>query len=134
MVAGFTVNHQQWLPDFPLPYVIAVVALEEDDGARLTTNIVNCAPDDVRIGMPVRVAFEKAADVYLPLFEPDMERSRRPLTVPADREVGGPRPRACAVKFEERVALTGVGQSAVGRRLGLTDERLVELKIAGAIT
>ena len=41
VVAGFTVNHQQWLADFPPPYVIAVVALEEDDGARLTTNIVN---------------------------------------------------------------------------------------------
>ena len=30
VVAGFTVNHQQWLADFPPPYVIAVVALEED--------------------------------------------------------------------------------------------------------
>ncbi|MCW2596849.1 MAG: hypothetical protein JWP39_2737, partial [Jatrophihabitans sp.] len=26
-VAGFTVNHQQWLPNFPPPYVVAVVAL-----------------------------------------------------------------------------------------------------------
>ena len=25
VVAGFTVNHQQWLADFPPPYVIAVV-------------------------------------------------------------------------------------------------------------
>ncbi|MDT5160136.1 MAG: hypothetical protein QOC90_446, partial [Mycobacterium sp.] len=25
-VAGFTVNHQQWLPNFPPPYVVAVVA------------------------------------------------------------------------------------------------------------
>ena len=129
VVAGFTVNHQQWLADFPPPYVIAVVALEEDDGARLTTNIVNCPPEDVRIGMPVRVLFEKAGDVYLPLFEPqepqepqhpDIERSRLTLAIPADREVGGPRPRASAAKFEERVALTGVGQSRVGRRL-MTD-------------
>src|SRR5271163_2183804 len=87
VVAGFTVNHQQWLADFAPPYVIAVVALEEDDGARLTTNIVNCVPDDVRIGMPVRVSFEKAGDVYLPLFEPDTERSGLTLAVPADREV-----------------------------------------------
>ncbi|HEX4091988.1 MAG TPA: OB-fold domain-containing protein [Trebonia sp.] len=126
VVAGFTVNHQQWLADFPPPYVIAVVALEEDDGARLTTNIVNCPPEDVRIGMPVRVLFEKAGDVYLPLFEPqepqprDIERSRLTLAIPADREVGAPRPRASAAKFEERVALTGVGQSRVGRRL-MTD-------------
>ena len=62
VVAGFTVNHQQWLPDFPPPYVIAVVALEEDDGVRLTSNIVGCPADQVRIGMAVRVLFEKAGD------------------------------------------------------------------------
>ena len=28
VVAGFTVTHQRWLPDFPPPYVIAVVALD----------------------------------------------------------------------------------------------------------
>jgi acetyl-CoA acetyltransferase/uncharacterized OB-fold protein len=117
VVAGFTVNHQQWLADFPPPYVIAVVALEEDDGARLTTNIVNCAPDDVRIGLAVRVLFEKAGDVYVPLFEPDPDRAGLTLAVPADRQVGPARPRAKPEKFEERTALTGVGQSRVGRRL-----------------
>jgi acetyl-CoA acetyltransferase/uncharacterized OB-fold protein len=117
VVAGFTVNHQQWLADFPPPYVIAVVALEEDDGVRLTTNIVNCAADDVRIGLAVRVLLEKAGDVYVPLFEPDPGRTGRTLAVPADRDVGAPRPRAKTEKFEERTALTGVGQSRVGRRL-----------------
>src|SRR5271170_3817442 len=124
VVAGFTVNHQQWLTDFPPPYVIAVVALEEDDGARLTTNIVSCPAGDVRIGMAVRVLFEKASDVYVALFEPDPERTGQSLAVPADRDVGPPRPRPSAVKFEERVALTGVGQSAVGRRLMVDPVRL----------
>src|ERR1700735_1670225 len=118
VVAGFTVNHQQWLADFPPPYVIAVVALAEDDGVRLTTNIVGCPAGDVHIGMAVRVVFEKAGDVYLPLFEPDPGRAGQTLPVPRDTEAGRTvRPRASAVKFEERVALTGVGQSAVGRRL-----------------
>ena len=120
VVAGFTVNHQQWLADFPPPYVIAVVALEEDDGARLTTNIVGCPAADVRIGMAVRVLFEKAGDVYVPLFEPDPERAGQTHPIPADRDVGAARPRASAQKFEERVVLTGVGQSRVGRRL-MTD-------------
>jgi uncharacterized OB-fold protein len=120
VVAGFTVNHQQWLADFPPPYVIAVVALEEDDGVRLTTNIVGCPAADVRIGMAVRVVFEKAGDVYVPLFEPDPERAGQNLAIPADRDVGAPRARASAKKFEERVLLTGVGQSRVGRRL-MTD-------------
>ena len=120
VVAGFTVNHQRWLAHFPPPYVIAVVALEEDDGVRLTTNIVNCPAGDVRIGMAVRVVFEKAGDVYLPLFEPDPDRHGQVLAVPADRDVGAPRPRVSAAKFEEKVALTGVGASVVGRRL-MTD-------------
>lgn len=118
VVAGFTVNHQQWLPAFPPPYVIAIVALEEDDGVRLTTNIVNCDIEDVRIGMPVRVVFEKAEDVYLPLFEPDPDRRGETLEPPAPRDITvGLRPMVSAKKFEERVALTGVGQSRVGRRL-----------------
>jgi acetyl-CoA acetyltransferase/uncharacterized OB-fold protein len=118
VVAGFTVNHQQWLPDFPPPYVIAVVALEEDNGVRLTTNIVNCPAEDVRIGLPVRVLFERAGDVFLPLFEPDPERVGHTLDVPVDRDVSVDLRRPVSSdRFERRAALTGVGQSQVGRRL-----------------
>jgi acetyl-CoA acetyltransferase len=124
VVAGFTVNHQQWQARFPPPYVIAVVALEEDDGVRLTTNIVNCPAADVRIGMAVRVLFEKAGDVYVPLFEPDPDRTGQTLAIPCDREVGAPRAQVSAKKFEERVVLTGVGQSRVGRRLMVDPLRL----------
>jgi hypothetical protein len=74
-VATFTVNHQAWMPGPELPYVVAIVEIAEQPDVRLTTNIVNCAPSDVRIGMPVRVVFEHHADtggdVWLPLFEPD---------------------------------------------------------------
>jgi len=118
VVAGFTVNHQQWLPEFPPPYVVAIVALEEDDGARLTTNIVSCPIEEVRIGMAVRVLFDRAQDVYIPLFEPDPDRAGETLDLPAPRDVAAAlRPMASPAKFEERVALTGVGQSRVGRRL-----------------
>src|SRR5260370_39661641 len=74
--------------------------------------------------MAVRVVFEKASDVYVPLFEPDPGRAALTLAIPADRDVGPPRPRASADKFEERVALTGVGQSRVGRRLMVDPLRL----------
>lgn len=116
-VAGFSVNHQTWLPEFPPPYVVAVVALAEDDRARLTTNIVGCDPDEVRVGMPVRVRFEQHEEVHLPLFEPDPETAG-PGPVPEPRDV---RPALHAMasprKYEDEVALTGVGQSRVGRRL-----------------
>jgi len=71
----YTVNHQAWMPGPDLPYVVAIVELPEQVGLRLTTNLVNCAIDDVEIGMPVQVTFEaRDEDVWIPLFEPS-ERS-----------------------------------------------------------
>jgi uncharacterized OB-fold protein len=70
-VYTFTVTHQNQAPGFrdALPYVLAYVELEE--GVRMLTNIVGCAPDAVRIGMPVEVAFEDATPaVTLPTFKP----------------------------------------------------------------
>ena len=54
-----------------IPYNAAMVRLNDCGGALLTTNIVNCANDDIRIGMPVQVVWEDAGDgVTLPRFEP----------------------------------------------------------------
>ena len=39
-----------------MPFVIAVVELEE--GPRMTAGIVGCDPSQVRVGLPVRAAFE----------------------------------------------------------------------------
>jgi uncharacterized OB-fold protein len=69
-VVAFTVNRQRWLPAFEPPYVIANVALAEDRAVHLTTNLVGCDPEDVRIGQEVTVRFEQHEDVWLPLFEP----------------------------------------------------------------
>ena len=69
-VATLTVNHQPWIPGYDPPYVVAIIEIEEQPSVRLMTNIVRCAPDDVRIGMPVQVAFVHRDDVWLPLFEP----------------------------------------------------------------
>jgi uncharacterized OB-fold protein len=70
-VLTFTVNHQEWNPTVPVPYVIAVVEMDEQPGLRLTTNIVDCPPDDVKIGMRVAVKFLHLEDVWLPLFAPE---------------------------------------------------------------
>ena len=67
----YTVNHQPWIPGFPPPYVVAIVEIPEQKGLRITTNLVHCEPDQVRIGMPLRVLFEQREDVWLLLFEPD---------------------------------------------------------------
>lgn len=121
VVVAYSVNHQHWWPTLPPPYVVAIVALAEDDRARLTTNIVGCDPDEVRIGMQVRVLFEQQPenpDVWVPLFEPDPEFDGVDAPVPQPRDVRTEiRPMASPAKYEDKVALTGIGQSTVGRRL-----------------
>ncbi len=69
-VASYTVNHQPWNPTMPERYVVAIVEIDEQPSVRLMTNIVGCDPDDVWIGMPVRVVFEPDEDVFLPMFTP----------------------------------------------------------------
>jgi uncharacterized OB-fold protein len=69
-VATYTVNHQPWAPNLEVPYVIAIVELADQAGVRLMTRLVDVAPDDVRIGMPVEVVFEHHDDVWIPLFRP----------------------------------------------------------------
>ena len=73
-VVTYTVNHQAWVPDLDVPYVLAIVELDEQPGLRLTTRIVGVEPTAVTIGMRVRVRFEQIEDVWLPLFEPDGDR------------------------------------------------------------
>ena len=70
-VHTYTVNHQPWIPGFDPPYVVAIVDIEEQEGLRLTTNLVGCELDEVRIGMAVQVCFEEREDgIFVPLFEP----------------------------------------------------------------
>jgi hypothetical protein len=70
-VFTYTVNHHRFHPDVPVPYVIAIVELVEQDGLRFTTDIVHCPVEAVTIGLPVRVVFEQQGQVFVPLFEPD---------------------------------------------------------------
>jgi uncharacterized OB-fold protein len=69
-VYSFTINRQQWNPEIDVPYVIAVVALEEQPSVRLLTNVVGCAVEEVAIGMPVEVDFVARGEVHIPVFRP----------------------------------------------------------------
>jgi uncharacterized OB-fold protein len=70
VVFTYTVSHQQFHPDVPTPFVIALVELVEQPGLRLVTNIVDCDPESVYSGMPVRVRFERHGAVFVPVFAP----------------------------------------------------------------
>ena len=53
-----------------VPYLLAMIDLEE--GVRILANMINVTEDEIEIGMPVRVAFEKRdGDVTYFCFEPD---------------------------------------------------------------
>ena len=69
-VYTFTVNYKQWIPGLPERYVLALVAIAEQDDVLLPCNIVGCDPDAVTFGMQVKVLFEQNEDIWVPLFEP----------------------------------------------------------------
>lgn len=67
-VATFTVVHRSPSPDIEAPFILAVVTL--DEGWSLLTNVVDCDPADVAIGLSVRVTFLDVAEASLPVFTP----------------------------------------------------------------
>lgn len=68
-VYSHTTVHRPPTPAFTAPYVMADVDVEE--GWHLLTWIVDCEPDHVEIGMPVRVRFVNGPDGHLlPAFAP----------------------------------------------------------------
>lgn len=67
----FTVTYQNRTHGFAqdVPYVLALVELEE--GVKMFSNIIECDPRDVKIGMPVEVTFVRATDrISVPYFKP----------------------------------------------------------------
>ena len=55
------------------PYNVCVIELEEQEGLRVCSNVLQVAPEDISIDMPVQVSFVPAADdpeVTLPVFLP----------------------------------------------------------------
>jgi len=68
-VHTFTVIHQQGMPGWrdETPFVAAVIDLEE--GPRMTSNVIECAPTDVRIGASVEVTFVDEGPFVLPRFK-----------------------------------------------------------------
>ena len=120
VLSAFTVNHRFSIPGLPAPYVVAQVAIEEDPRVRLTTNIIDCDPEELELGRVVQVVFEQNDDVWLPLFTPTSEPETAPL--PDDEILPRDfakfvRPMLTTEKFEDAAAITGIGASQIGRRL-----------------
>lgn len=70
-VASFSIARrpvsEAYAPD--VPYVIALIRL--DEGPTMMSNVIDCEPEGVRIGMPVEVVFEDWTDeITMPKFRP----------------------------------------------------------------
>jgi len=69
-VYTFTVNHQPWMPDMPVPFALAVVDLDGAPGVRVTAEVVNADPESIVIGQTMKVGFLNIDDIWFPQWEP----------------------------------------------------------------
>ncbi|MGW7263148.1 bifunctional MaoC family dehydratase N-terminal/OB-fold nucleic acid binding domain-containing protein [Streptomyces sp. NPDC054842] len=66
-VYSYVVMHHPPFPAFDPPYAVGLIELAE--GVRMVSNVVGVPYDEVRIGMPVRLRFERCdEELVLPLF------------------------------------------------------------------
>jgi uncharacterized OB-fold protein len=71
-VYTYTVVHHPVHPKLTphIPYNVALVALEDAPGVRLVSNVIDVAPEELRIGLPVEVVFEESiSDTRIPRFK-----------------------------------------------------------------
>ncbi len=74
----WVVVHHAFLPAFgdKVPFVPALVALEEDPSVRVVTTMVDCQPEDLVVDMAVSVVFRPMTftgvegEVLAPMFRP----------------------------------------------------------------
>ncbi len=65
----YTVVHRSVAADQELPFVIAVVELEDAEGVRLISNLVDTSPEELKIGMALEVVWEDMSpDLAIPRF------------------------------------------------------------------
>ena len=68
-VYTYTIMHYPEIPPFDYPNAIVLVDLEE--GVRLVSQLTDCKPDDIAIGMPVEMEIKEVQEgMSLPLFKP----------------------------------------------------------------
>jgi hypothetical protein len=81
-IYSFVVHRHPPVPGKRLPMVIAVVELPE--GVRMTGEVLGVEPEDVRIGMPVKIVWDRIDDeLTLPAWRPAEQQTLPPLSVHA---------------------------------------------------
>jgi uncharacterized OB-fold protein len=72
VIYTYTIAHRPPHPVLVDQCPLAIAVVELDEGPRMITNVIGCNPNEVKIGMKVKVAFEAIddSDEVLPVFEP----------------------------------------------------------------
>jgi uncharacterized OB-fold protein len=67
-VFAWSVMHQRGVPGFDeqIPYAVVLIELAEQPGLLAVGQVVDCAPEELRVGMPVNVCFEERGDIVVP--------------------------------------------------------------------
>ncbi|MDX3760051.1 bifunctional MaoC family dehydratase N-terminal/OB-fold nucleic acid binding domain-containing protein [Streptomyces sp. AK02-04a] len=74
-VYSYVVMHHPPFPAFDPPYAVGLIELAE--GVRIVSNVIGVPSDKVRIGMPVRLRFERYdEELVLPVFRAGAEGGR----------------------------------------------------------
>ena len=69
-VYSWTVLRQQVHPAYRVPFEVALVEMEDEEGVRMITNLVDTDPDEVEFDMPVELSFEQVTEEWaLPMFK-----------------------------------------------------------------
>lgn len=70
-VYTYTTVHRPIAANQELPFVVAVISLEDSGGVRIISNLVGVEPEEIAIGMPVELVWEDmSADLAIPRFRP----------------------------------------------------------------
>ena len=78
-VYSFCISRMNFVKGYQAPYAVAWISLDEDETCIMNSNILDCAIEDVRIGMPVEVVFEERPDgVVVPQFRPTHSSAKNP--------------------------------------------------------
>ncbi len=117
-VVAVTVNSHNWPTAQPPPFAVMIVALDDAPQVRLFSNLVGVDPSSARIGLAVHAVFEAHEDVWLPMFTPSGGADAAAALPEPQRHLRSP---ARADRFEHRVAVSGIGTSEIGRRLGRSE-------------
>lgn len=76
-VYSYCVMHMKLIAGFDPPYIVAQIELDDCPSLLFVSNIVECQPAEIFIGMAVEVLFEpRKQGVFIPLFKPSLSGNK----------------------------------------------------------